>query len=372
MPGPPTCTPAFAGCTWSGADMRILMLGDASTPHLGRWGDHFRLRGDTVWIASVQESRYVDFSLPLPVPWPFAGYPLLVPVVKRMIRELKPDILVAHYLPNYGLVAALSGFRPHVIVGWGSDLLVLPKRGPFERARTRLVATRGHAFLVDAQMLVEPLVRFGAPATRVYVCPFGVDDDVLAVGRTTLRPSARSPVVLSNRRLEPAYRVDLLLDALYLISNAHRPFSAVVANAGSAADALRETAAGMGLGESIVWPGNLCRNRYLESLAAADIYVSTSPSDSTSVSLLEAMAAGLAAVVPDIPGNREWIREGHSGLLYPPGDAKALSRAILTLLDSPERAAALGKRARATVEERGRWAHTIRRAELLFDQLTGP
>ena len=351
--------------------MRILMLGDASTPHLVRWAAHFRKRGDTVWIASVQESRHADIVLALPVKWEFAGYPLLVPVVKRMIRDLKPDIVVAHYLPNYGLIAALSGFRPHVIVGWGSDLLVLPGRGPFQRARTRLVATRGHAFLVDAQMLVEPLVRFGAPATSVFVCPFGVDDDVLTVGEKTARPRTGTPVVLSNRRLEPAYKVDLLLDALCLVSNARRPFHAVVANTGGAADTLSRSAARMGLAERVSWPGDLCRSRYLASLAEADIYVSTSPSDSTSVALLEAMAAGLAVVVPDIPGNREWVRDGHNGLLYPSGDAVALSSALMTLLGDPARATALGRSGKAVVEERGLWSGTIRRAELLFAQLTG-
>lgn len=346
------------------------MLGDATTPHLVRWGAHFRKRGDTVWIASAQESRHADIKLALPVPWEFAGYPLLVPVVKRMIRDLKPDLVVAHYLPNYGLIAALSGFRPNVIVAWGSDLLVLPGRGPFERARTRLVATRGHAFLVDAQMLVEPLVRFGAPATNVFVCPFGVDEDVLAVGRRTERPRDGTPVLLSNRRLEKAYRVDLFLDALYLATNARRTFQAVVANTGAEAAALEQAAARLGLVEAIAWPGLLCRSRYLDSLARADIYVSTSPSDSTSVSLLEAMAAGLAVVVPDIPGNREWVRDGECGLLYPAGDARALSSAIMALLQDRGRAAAIGQRARIVVEERGLWSSTIRRAELLFRQLT--
>jgi glycosyltransferase involved in cell wall biosynthesis len=126
----------------------------------------------------------------------------------------------------------------------------------------------------------------------------------------------------------------------------------------------------MGLAEAIRWPGDLCRNRYLDSLAGADIYVSTSPTDSTSVSLLEAMAAGLAVVVPDIAGNREWVKSEESGLLYPAGDARALSSAVMALLQDRGRAAALGRRARAEVEMRGLWSSTIRRAELLFDQLT--
>lgn len=348
------------------------MLGDARTQHLRRWADHFRARGDTVWVGSAQDTPIVDIYMPLPVKWEFAGYPLLVPVLKRVIAQFKPDLLVAHYIPNYGLMAALSGFRPNVIIGWGSDLLVMPTRGLFRRARTRMVATRGHAFLVDAQMLVKPLVKAGAPAEHVYVCPFGVDDDALDYGAKIKRPVNDIPIIVCNRRHEPQYRLDVFLGALYLLKNQHKEVRAYIANAGSQTDLLQRRATEMGLDDQISWLGDLCRNRYLESLARADIYVSPSPSDSTSVSMLEAMAMGLCPVVPDIEGNREWVEPQRSGLVYPADEPKALASHLASLLEDPKSAAAIGKRAREVVDERGRWSHTIRRAELLFDQLVSP
>jgi glycosyltransferase involved in cell wall biosynthesis len=111
------------------------------------------------------------------------------------------------------------------------------------------------------------------------------------------------------------------------------------------------------------------RAEYLGQLEQADLYVSTSPSDSTSVSLLEAMAAGLACVVPDIAGNREWIQDGVNGLLYPPLRAEALAAALERLGRDRALATRLGRRARETVQRSGRWNQTIRRAELLFTEL---
>lgn len=343
--------------------MRILMLGDARTAHLARWARHFRTRGDQVLVASA-EGGPADVRFNLPVRFPAVGYPMLVPVLNRLISEVRPELVVSHYLPNYGLMTVLSKFRPHVVVGWGSDLLVLPGRGFLQRARLRYVASHAQAFLVDAQMLVEPLVKLGAPVARVYVCPFGVDDDVLGLQAPA---SIRTTIgIFSCRQLEQRYRVDVLLHAL---SNLKHPFEVEIANDGSAREELQRLAVALELGPRVRFVGRLERPFYLETLRLTNIYVSTSPSDSTSVSLLEAMGAGRACVVPDIPGNREWITDGKNGILYPPLDARALGDCLATLAANPLKLTSLGTRARQTVEERGRWRNTIRRAELLFDEL---
>jgi glycosyltransferase involved in cell wall biosynthesis len=343
--------------------MRMLMLGDARTEHLARWARHFRARGDLVLVASAEGGR-ADVHMNLPVKWPALGYPMLVPVLRRLIADFRPNIVVAHYLPNYGLLAALSQFRPTVAVGWGSDLLVLPGRNALQRSRLHFVAKRASAFLVDAQMLVEPLVKLGAPVERVYVCPFGVDDDVLQLD--TVSRASRPFAVLSTRRLDRRYRVDILLEALSKVSN---PFAAQIANDGSHTQKLRQQASRLGLNDRVTFPGVLDRSQYLERLRQSHIYVSTSPTDSTSVSLLEAMAAGLACVVPDIPGNREWVTHDQNGVLYAPLDATDLATKLAGLLQDPAHASRLGSRARQTVQARGRWSHTIRRAELLFAEL---
>src|SRR5207249_2332245 len=65
--------------------------------------------------------------------------------------------------------------------------------------------------------------------------------------------------------------------------------------------------------------------------------------------LLEAMGAGLAVVATDVPGHRDVVAHGTTGLLVPPGDARALATAIGALLDDPERRARMGRAGRARV-----------------------
>jgi glycosyltransferase involved in cell wall biosynthesis len=90
-----------------------------------------------------------------------------------------------------------------------------------------------------------------------------------------------------------------------------------------------------------------------EVLQGADVYCSMSRSDGTSLSLLEAMACGLAPVVSDIPANREWIDDGVDGVLVAPGEVETLASALTRVaLDEDFRRSA-SARVREKVVERG-------------------
>src|SRR5204863_3303946 len=100
---------------------------------------------------------------------------------------------------------------------------------------------------------------------------------------------------------------------------------------------------------------------------AADIYVSASHIDGSSVTLLEAMASGLPAITSDIPGNAEWVEPGTSGVMFPDGDASALAQALTDLAPDSERMAAMGRRGRAIVEARADWARNRSRLFAAYD-----
>jgi glycosyltransferase involved in cell wall biosynthesis len=100
--------------------------------------------------------------------------------------------------------------------------------------------------------------------------------------------------------------------------------------------------------------GQVDYDRLADFYHAADLYLSASHSDGSSVSLLEAMACGLAALVSDIPGNREWVEPGESGWWFSDGDVDGLSAGILRAAKTD--LAAFGKRGRSVVEERADWS----------------
>ena len=102
---------------------------------------------------------------------------------------------------------------------------------------------------------------------------------------------------------------------------------------------------------------------------AAVVVIATMPNDHCSglTATLEAMACGRPVVATGNPGMDDYIQHGVTGLLVPPGDVVALSGAVNSLLDDPDRAYAMGVAAAANVRHRFTTDHLASRlADLLW------
>ncbi len=117
----------------------------------------------------------------------------------------------------------------------------------------------------------------------------------------------------------------------------------------------------------VKWLGH--RSDIAEILAHAHIACLPSYREGLPKSLLEAMAAGLPCVTTDVPGCREAVRDNDNGLLVPPRDAEALSRALSLLIADPALAATMGKRGRARIEQEFSSRHIIERTLGLYQEM---
>jgi glycosyltransferase involved in cell wall biosynthesis len=277
-----------------------------------------------------------------------------------VIREIKPDILHAGPIQSCALLGALSGFRPLVSMSWGSDLLKDAERNALYRWATRYTLSRSDVLVGDCAPVRRAAIQYGMPDERIVTFPWGVDlEHFQPAGEQQSFDgvAAQEPpfTLLSTRIWEPLLGVDLIAQAFTQAARQRPDLRLVLLGNGSLAGQLRQTFGQAGVSEQVICPGQVGLDSLPRYYRAADLYVTASHSDGTSISLLEAMACGKPALVSDIPGNREWVTEGEQGWLFPDGDASALEQGILRAMDQPERLAEMGRNARRLAEQRADW-----------------
>lgn len=161
-------------------------------------------------------------------------------------------------------------------------------------------------------------------------------------------------VIVSVGRAVAKKGYDDLLDALAALpAGLHWRF--VHLGGGPLKDALRKQAAGLGIADRVTWRGAQPRAAVLAVLAGADLFVLASKvardgdRDGLPNVLMEAQAAGLAAVATRVSAIPELIEDGVTGMLVPPQDPAALAAALSALACDPGRRRALGAAGRERV-----------------------
>lgn len=307
-----------------------------------------------------------------------AAGPGLLLDFRRVVRDFKPDLVLAGPIQRAALLVALSGFQPLISMSWGYDLLVDARRNAIWDWATRFTLKRSAAFVGDCDTIRQLAVSYGYPPERIVIFPWGID---LGHFKPEAAAQANQPdapfTLLSTRGWEPIYGVDIIASA-FTIAAARKPeLRLIMLGNGSQAGRLRQIFASGGLlpadprplqaSHRILFPGQVGYQDLPRFYRSADLYISASHSDGTSISLLEALACGLPVLVSDIPGNREWVEEGLNGWLFPDGDADALADRIIQALEQRPRLPEMGRASRRIAEERADWKENFPRLFRAFE-----
>ena len=141
---------------------------------------------------------------------------------------------------------------------------------------------------------------------------------------------------------------------------------------------LEALARSFGLGDRVVFAGMLNDDEIAEAYATATVYVGPSRLDrginveGFGISFIEAAASGTPSVAGDSGGVRSAVRDGETGFVVPPEDIGAIASAIRILLTDDERRTAMGRAARASVEEHYNWARVARETRAFAEQVAAP
>jgi len=351
--------------------VRIILLGDIRPTHLKRWREYFRSRGHEVETVSLEvdksdsDYRYLKSWTSLSA----VKYFLKRKDLKRIIAEFKPDIINAHFLPSYGLLAVASGFHPVVVSLWGSDILISAKKTGLHRKRALWVLGRADLVTSDSVYMTQETRALGNFQCEMLTEPMGVTREFFESVCPEKEHIEEQPLqIISTRRLEPLYDVEILLKALDIVSRDLPEYRCIICGDGSQRKFLERVAAKLNL-YNVEFRGWLQGDEYSELYRNSDIYLSCSKSDSTSVSLLEAMAAGVFPVISNIPGNTEWVTDNQTALTFPTGEPKVLAAALLQAARDTKLRDNAAVKNRKKVESLAIWEENMARIERAFSEL---
>ncbi len=346
--------------------MRIAFFGDGRMGHVRRWVSYFHERGHEVLLFSHEDPSgclFPNERMRGFLPTQTLSYLSAMPGLRRKLAQFEPQFVNALYAGGYGTCAALSGY-PFVISTLGSDLLIDYPRHPVHRVMIRSNLRKAELVTTDADVLSDIVRDAGVPESKILKAYFGVDPSLFF---PSSRPSGATARVISTRNFHAVYGLDDLIEAAPWIRAEHQ---AAFDLCGDGPERERLELKAEELAHSTFrFYGKLEAPALAELLRAATIYVSTSRSDSTSVSLLEAMACGAVPVLSDIAANHEWIVEGENGLFYETGDGKDLARAVNQLLADEVLRESMRRRNFQIIEERGLWERNMTRVEQAFEKL---
>ena len=351
--------------------MRVLFCSENYSPHDHRFLTALVGSGHEIYWLRLEEGGRVQESRPMPeavipVVWRkdqkpvnWSDYQELARQFETAVERIKPDLIHAGPIQRVAYLPALINFHPLLAMSWGFDLLEDARRNQTWEEITSFVLKNSDWFTSDCQTTKGIAVNFGIPESRTTVFPWGVDHKIF-------NPDARGSMrrelgyeedllIVHTRSWEPRYGVDIALEGFYLALQKTPNLRLFLLGGGSQENMVKSFISDKGISDRV----HFCGYKENEALAgfyqAANVYLSASHIDGSSVALMEAMACGCPALVSDIPANLEWIKDGIQGWVFRDGDAKRLAEKIIHIAAHSKERLLCGKNAQNKAKIEADW-----------------
>jgi glycosyltransferase involved in cell wall biosynthesis len=281
-------------------------------------------------------------------------------VAWTMLRERRKYDLVYFLMPGlhlaFGVVMARLLGKPGVMKVGGSGILPVMAQSWLGRRELNWLRRWAHRILILNDGMVQEGLQVGFEREQLMWMPNPVDTDEFAPcnpeERARLRaklgiPSA-AQVLIYVGRLAPEKALDSLIEGFAIAAPKVRDSILVLVGDGPMRRTLEELAQKLAP-ERIRFAGRQSGKEVLEWLRVSDVFGLVSINEGFPCALVEAMSAGLASVVSDIPANTQLIEQGVHGQVAKLGDRASIGACIAELLANPKSREEMGNRARQVV-----------------------
>jgi glycosyltransferase involved in cell wall biosynthesis len=296
-------------------------------------------------------------------------------VLTDALKRLKPDIVHASLT-----LSPLDFVLPEIC----EDLkipLIATFHPPFDHKRRNFTSgtqhltyqvyapflAHYHRVIIFSNLQRALLTRLGVPESKVVVIPNGVDPQKYSPGPALMKQElATERLFIYQGRIAPEKNIEALLKAWKRTKMGDRAKLAIVGN-GPLLSTLRPA---YGANQGVLWLGFVAaEHRRIDLLRSADIFILPSLVEGLSLSLLEAMACGVACLATDAGADGEVLNNGAGIVLETHRVYSQLQTLLPILYDHPEISMMLGLKARQRVLERYTLHHNITRLEQLYREV---
>lgn len=251
---------------------------------------------------------YTEFSLRKP----FAFYKS-IGFIRNIIISDKPTIIHVQQLTTNALLTILANKnikKPAVYTAWGSDVLLNSKSGFLLKKMIHYILKNAKHFTSDSRHMAEIMNQIAGKKLDILIANFGINiNNSVKIEKQNF--------IYSNRQLKSLYRIDKIIEGFAKLIEQGNPenWKLVIGAVGEERQSLIELTQKLSIESHVEFVGWLEKEQNSYYYNISKYYISIPESDATSISLLEAMAAGCIPILSDLPANREWIKDGENGLI---------------------------------------------------------
>jgi glycosyltransferase involved in cell wall biosynthesis len=257
------------------------------------------------------------------------------------------SVAIAHSFDFYSNLMLIPAARlAGVPVVIGSQRQLGDLLTPAQRAVQSVVFRISDRVVCNSRAAADLLAQRGLPRHKLTVIPNGLSNEAFAEATPALpRIPGLLRVGLIARMNDPVKNQTVLLHAAARLKDKFPHVEYLLVGDGHLRHGLEQIARKLGLADRVRFMGE--RHDIPAILAAMDISVVASSSESLSNVILESMAAARPVVATRVGGNPELVRDGETGVLVPTNDESKLAEALAQLLARPSLREELGRKAQS-------------------------
>lgn len=363
--------------------MKIALLANwGGTIHGVRWANSLAERGHDVHLISAHpkgEALHRGVTLHLLALRPPFAYFLAWPMVRAILKKIKPDLMHVHRASGYGTLGQFTDFHPRILSVWGADVYDTPKESAFGKAMVVRNLTKADWVCSTSNTMAQQVRLLCPNLPHVSITPFGIDTK-----RFIPSPALRSGeeiTIGTVKTLETRYGIDLLIKGFAQAKSALQKLDPAlaskmrlyIAGSGSQMDALQKLAQELNVMDVAEFAGRIPHTSVPTALSKLDIYVAASRSDAESfgVAILEASSCAVPVIVANVGGLPEVVQDGKTGIIVAREDAQAIADSIVHLALNADLRRAMGAAGREFVVEQYDWQRSVDIMEQVYRDVCG-